>query len=104
MREYGCRESVKIVAAVQTRMPFSHRESDPVTIGDGAVWLKHWLGVAEQRTLVDQCDAIMNGPAGGYVPLVRGGGKMRVRMVCLGRHWNALTYKYESTRTDYDHA
>ena len=27
---------------------------------------------------------------------------MRVRMVCLGRHWNALTYRYEATRTDYD--
>jgi alkylated DNA repair protein (DNA oxidative demethylase) len=29
---------------------------------------------------------------------------MRVRMVCLGRHWNALTYKYEERRTDHDHA
>ena len=46
----------------------------------------------------------MDGPGGGYVPTVRGGGKMHVRMVCLGRHWNALTYKYESTRTDYDDA
>ena len=32
----------------------------------------------------------MDGPAGGYVPTVRGGGKMRVRMICLGRHWNPL--------------
>ena len=23
-------------------------------------------------------------------------------MLCLGRHWNAVTYKYESTRTDVD--
>jgi alkylated DNA repair protein (DNA oxidative demethylase) len=29
---------------------------------------------------------------------------MHVRMVCLGRHWNALTYKYESARSDYDNA
>ena len=29
---------------------------------------------------------------------------MHVRMVCLGRHWNALTYKYESTRADHDDA
>jgi len=35
---------------------------------------------------------------------VRGGGKMHVRMVCLGRHWNALTYQYESTRSDFDNA
>jgi alkylated DNA repair protein (DNA oxidative demethylase) len=29
---------------------------------------------------------------------------MRVRMTCLGRHWNALTYRYEATRADHDHA
>ena len=27
---------------------------------------------------------------------------MRVRMVCLGRHWNARTYRYEATRRDHD--
>jgi alkylated DNA repair protein (DNA oxidative demethylase) len=97
-------ESVKIVTVVQTRMPFSDRERELVTIADGAAWLKRWLSVDEQRGLVEQCRAIMNGPAGGYVPTVRGGGKMHVRMVCLGRHWNALTYKDESTRADYDDA
>src|SRR5512138_3826990 len=104
MRDYGCRESVKIVAAVQTRIPFVHRERELVAIADGAVWLKHWLSVDEQRALVDQCDAIIDGPGGGYVPTVRGGGKMRVRMMCLGRHWNPRTYTYVSTREDFDNA
>jgi len=27
---------------------------------------------------------------------------MHVRMLCLGRHWNGQTYKYEPTRSDYD--
>lgn len=27
---------------------------------------------------------------------------MSIMMVCLGRHWNAKTYKYEATRSDYD--
>ena len=27
---------------------------------------------------------------------------MRVRMVCLGWHWNARTYRYEATRSDHD--
>ena len=27
---------------------------------------------------------------------------MSIKMVCLGRHWNATTYEYESTRSDYD--
>ena len=55
-----------------------------------------------QRQLVDECRAVIDGPAGGYVPTVRGGGKMRVRMMCLGRHWNPLTYSYQATRDDYD--
>jgi DNA alkylation damage repair protein AlkB len=37
-----------------------------------------------------------------YVPVVRGGGKMHVRMLCLGRHWNGKTYKYEAVRSDFD--
>jgi DNA oxidative demethylase len=95
---------VKIVAAVQTRIPFFPRERELVTLADGALWLKGWLSIDQQRALIEQCRAIMNGPAGGYVPTVRGGGKMHVRMVCLGRHWNALTYQYESTRSDHDDA
>jgi alkylated DNA repair protein (DNA oxidative demethylase) len=73
-------------------------------LAEGAVWLKGALSIDEQREMVVRCRAIIDGPAGGYVPTVRGGGKMHVRMVCLGRHWNALTYKYESARSDYDNA
>jgi len=75
-----------------------------IQVAEGTTWLKNALMADEQRALVAECRAIMDGPAGGYVPTVRGGGKMRVRMVCLGRHWNALTYTYESTRADYDNA
>jgi DNA oxidative demethylase len=89
---------------MQAHIPFAGRERELVTIAEGAVWLKQWLPLHQQRALVDQCRAIMDGPAGGYVPTVRGGGKMHVRMMCLGRHWNALTYKYESSRTDHDDA
>lgn len=89
---------------MQTHMPFAGRTRELVTVADDAVWLKRWLPADQQRALVDECRAIMNGPAGGYVPTVRSGGKMHVRMVCLGRHWNALTYQYESTRSDYDDA
>lgn len=71
---------------------------------EGAMILRGWLSLDEQRALVEQCRAIMDGPAGGYVPTVRGGGRMRVRMMCLGRHWNPLTYSYTSTRADYDGA
>lgn len=46
----------------------------------------------------------MDGDVPGYVPVVRGGGVMHVRMLCLGRHWNGKTYRYEATRSDFDGA
>ena len=73
-----------------------------VQVSSGATWLRTWLSLDEQVNLVAECRALMDGPAGGYVPTVRGGGKMHVRMLCLGRHWNPLTYRYQSTRADYD--
>ena len=73
-----------------------------IEVAPGATWLRDWLPVDIQSALVAECRALMDGPGGGYVPTVRGGGKMRVRMMCLGRHWNALTYSYQSSRADYD--
>jgi len=75
-----------------------------VTAEQGVTWLKQYLPIDEQQALAARCRDIIDGPAGGYVPSVRGGGKMHVRMVCLGRHWNPLTYGYEETRADYDQA
>jgi hypothetical protein len=37
--------------------------------------------------------ALVDGEVPAYVPVVRGGGKMHVRMLCLGRHWNGKTYQ-----------
>ena len=70
----------------------------------GAVWLKQYVTLEEQQMLVARCRDLIDGPAGGYVPTVRGGGKMHVRMLCLGRHWNPLTYTYDTSRSDYDGA
>jgi alkylated DNA repair protein (DNA oxidative demethylase) len=75
-----------------------------IVVAEGASLSKRWLNLARQRELIARCRSIIDGPHGGYVPTVRGGGTMRVRMVCLGRHWNALTYTYEPTRADYDKA
>ena len=71
-------------------------------IAPGAVHLPRYLSIEDQRTVVEQCRALVDGPAPAYVPVVRGGGKMHVRMLCLGRHWNGQTYAYEPTRADYD--
>jgi DNA oxidative demethylase len=75
---------------------------EKVTVAPGAIWLKQWLSLDQQRALIARCRQLMDGPAGGYTPTVRGGGRMRVQMLCLGRHWNPLTYTYTSTRADYD--
>ena len=80
-------------------LPF---EPQVLPIAPGAVWLKGWLSLDQQRLLAEQCRTIIDGPTGGYVPTVRGGGKMHVRMVCLGRHWNPMTYRYEASRSDFD--
>lgn len=73
-----------------------------IQVASGATWLRSWLSLDDQSRLVAECRARMDGPGGGYVPTVRGGGRMRVRMMCLGRHWNPLTYTYQSTRLDHD--
>ena len=67
------------------------------------VWsFPRYLSDADQRGLVDQCRALVDGDVPAYVPVVRGGGKMHVRMLCLGRHWNGKTYQYEANRSDFD--
>jgi len=65
--------------------------------------LPRYLPLEDQRALVAECRALVDGPVPAYVPTVRGGGKMHVRMLCLGRHWNGKTYTYEATRSDFDH-
>src|SRR3954451_8898133 len=71
-------------------------------VAPGAVHLPRYLPVDRQRALVDQCRALIEGPVPAYVPTVRGGGSMHVRMLCLGRHWNGKTYQYEPARSDFD--
>lgn len=71
-------------------------------IAPGAVHLPRHLSFERQLSLTDECRRLIDGATPGYVPIVRGGGKMHVRMLCLGRHWNGQTYRYEPARTDFD--
>jgi DNA alkylation damage repair protein AlkB len=68
----------------------------------GLVLFQGRLSRDEQRELWEMCRALAGGPAPMYTPTVRGGRKMSVGMLCLGRHWNALTYGYEDRRSDFD--
>ena len=73
-----------------------------VQVSAGAFLIRQFLSPSEQRAFVDECRALIEGPVPAYVPIVRGGGKMHVRMLCLGRHWNGQSYSYEAVRSDHD--
>lgn len=73
-----------------------------VEISPGATHLRGYLSLDQQRDVAARCLALGDGDAGFYTPVVRGGGVMSVRMLCLGRHWNARRYVYEDVRSDVD--
>lgn len=73
-----------------------------VEIAPGAYHLPAYLTNQEQLQLVIRCRELGTQPTGFYRPTVRGGTKMRIEMLCLGRHWNPMTYRYEPNRSDYD--
>ena len=73
-----------------------------VTLADGLVLFQSRLAPVEQRELWQLCRALAGGPVPMYTPTVRGGRRMSVGMLCLGKHWNGLTYQYEDRRSDFD--
>jgi DNA alkylation damage repair protein AlkB len=68
----------------------------------GLFLFQTFLSPVEQRRLWETCRVLADGPVPMYKPTVRGGKKMSVGMLCLGRHWNGLTYTYEERRSDFD--
>ncbi len=73
-----------------------------LVLDEGLVLLQSRLAPEEQRGMWDRCRALADGPVPMYTPTVRGGRKMSVGMLCLGKHWNGLTYQYQECRTDFD--
>jgi DNA oxidative demethylase len=59
------------------------------------VFQKGFLNFAEQR---DVYERVLRIEPGFYVPVLRTGAKMNLRMNCLGYHWSAITYKYTKIR------
>jgi DNA oxidative demethylase len=73
-----------------------------VELFEGLTLFQSRLTSPEQRDLWALCRSLADGPVPMYTPTVRGGRKMSVGMLCLGKHWNGLTYTYEDTRSDFD--
>ncbi|HEX6464898.1 MAG TPA: alpha-ketoglutarate-dependent dioxygenase AlkB [Vicinamibacterales bacterium] len=69
---------------------------------DGLFLFQSRLSPDEQRQVWLECRALAEGPVPMYTPTVRGGRKMSVGMLCLGKHWNGMTYAYENARSDFD--
>jgi alkylated DNA repair protein (DNA oxidative demethylase) len=76
--------------------------TDRLALFDGVVLFQSRLAPSEQRDLWTLCRSLADGPVPMYTPTVRGGRKMSVGMLCLGKHWNGMTYKYEDARSDFD--
>lgn len=67
-------------------------------VAPGAVHVPNWLGVDEQRHLVDACRGWATGPVPIRAARLPGGQVMSVQTVCLGWHW--LPYRYTRTADD----
>lgn len=59
------------------------------------VFKKSFLTLAEQKQVLEQ---VLRIEPGFYVPVLRNGKRMNLRMNCLGHHWSAVTYKYTRIR------
>ncbi|MFI6297104.1 alpha-ketoglutarate-dependent dioxygenase AlkB family protein [Nonomuraea sp. NPDC050790] len=70
----------------------------PREVAPGAVHVPGWLGLDEQRALVESCRAWAKGPVPIRHTVLPGGGVMSVRTVCLGWHWQP--YRYTRTADD----
>jgi DNA alkylation damage repair protein AlkB len=81
---------------------FPELSADRLEIGPGARLLRRYLSAAEQIAIAAQCLELGSREAGFYTPVVRGEHPMSVKMLCLGRHWNARSYTYEDGRSDVD--
>ena len=68
----------------------------------GVAYLPRYLTLDRQRALAAEALELGATESGFYTPIVRGGKPMSVRMMCLGKQWNALTYRYDDTRDDID--
>ena len=102
---HGVGSTISVCSLHEVRTPVlkqTFARNDPAEVAPGAFHLPSYLSIDRQMALVDRCRALMDGAVPAYVPVVRGGGKMHVLMLCLGRHWNGKTYQYEPTRTDFD--
>lgn len=67
-------------------------------LGDGMLLLKSFIPLMAQVRLVKTCRELGIGSGGFYQPGYRDGAKLSLRMMCLGKHWDPETSKYNDQR------
>jgi DNA alkylation damage repair protein AlkB len=71
-------------------------------ITPGAMHLVGFFDLDRQKELANLCFTLGQNEAGFYQPVLRSGARMNLRMMCLGKHWNAKRYLYQDQREDVD--
>jgi hypothetical protein len=64
----------------------------------GMIHLKGYISLREQATIVKSCRDLGLGPGGFYQPGYRDGGKLQLKMMCLGKNWDPEARKYGNDR------
>lgn len=70
-----------------------------IKIVEDAYLFKGALSEEQQRAMIA---LYKDNLAHFYVPKLKSGHPMSLKMACFGHHWSALDYKYHQTRTDAD--
>ncbi|GAX79653.1 hypothetical protein CEUSTIGMA_g7094.t1 [Chlamydomonas eustigma] len=70
----------------------------------GMTLLRGFLSIQRQAELVNMIRELGLGPGGFYTPSYKEGGQLRLKMMCLGLHWEPRSHSYEHVRSAYDGA
>jgi len=71
---------------------------------EGMVLLKGWLSFEDQLRIIETVRNLGVGKGGFYTPMYQKKSQMKLKMMCLGLHWNPVNRVYEQTRSDFDGA
>jgi alkylated DNA repair dioxygenase AlkB len=69
-----------------------------IVLRSGMIHLKGYISLRDQAMIVKSCRDLGLGPGGFYQPGYRDGGKLQLKMMCLGKNWDPEERKYGNDR------
>jgi len=97
-----------MVQVGKTKFAKGDTDDGLVVLRDGMVLLREYMDLPTQQRIIDTVREMGVGKGGFYTPTYeakkQGDQKssLHLRMLCLGKHWNAQERRYETERTDVD--